>query len=350
VIIIMRKGATREQIDHVVDRLRERGYGANLSGSEVSVIGAIGVLDDDKARLAEQLQSLPAVEKVVPVLKRFKLASREFQPDPTVVMVDDLAIGGGSMVVMAGPCSVESEQQLLSTAFAVKAAGATVLRGGAFKPRTSPYDFQGLGKEGLELLARAKRETGMPVVSEVLDPHDVALCAKYVDILQIGARNMQNYALLREVGRSGHPVLLKRGGMYPTIENWLLCAEYILREGNRNVMLCERGLPVGGGETATRNVLDVSAVAVIHELSHLPVILDPSHATGKAAYVPPLARAAVAAGADGLIIEVHPDPERALSDGAQSLNFDQFGALMQGLDALRPSRASSPAAVPAGSR
>jgi 3-deoxy-7-phosphoheptulonate synthase len=190
----------------------------------------------------------------------------------------------------------------------------------------------------------------MPVVSEVLDPHDVALCAKYVDILQIGARNMQNYALLREVGRSGHPVLLKRGGMYPTIENWLLCAEYILREGNRNVMLCERGLPVGGGETATRNVLDVSAVAVIHELSHLPVILDPSHATGKAAYVPPLARAAVAAGADGLIIEVHPDPERALSDGAQSLNFDQFGALMQGLDALRPSRASSPAAVPAGSR
>ena len=201
----MRKGATKEQIDHVVDRLRERGYGANLSGSEVSVIGAIGVLDDDKARLAEQLASLPAVEKIVPVLKRFKLASREFHPDPTIVKVDDLLIGGGSFVVMAGPCSVESEQQLLATAHAVKAAGANVLRGGAFKPRTSPYDFQGLGRDGLELLARAKRETGMPIVSEVLDPHDVALCAKYVDILQIGARNMQNYALLREVGRSGHP-------------------------------------------------------------------------------------------------------------------------------------------------
>jgi 3-deoxy-7-phosphoheptulonate synthase len=249
---------------------------------------------------------------------------------------------------MAGPCSVESEEQLLSTAHAVKAAGANVLRGGAFKPRTSPYDFQGLGKEGLELLARAKRETGMPIVSEVLDPHDVALCAKYVDILQIGARNMQNYALLREVGRSGHPVLLKRGGMYPTIENWLLCAEYILREGNRNVMLCERGLPVPGGETATRNVLDVSAVAVVHELSHLPVVVDPSHGTGKASYVAPMARAAVAAGADGLIIEVHPDPERALSDGPQSLTFDQFGSLMRGLEALRG--LSSPAAVPAASR
>ena len=228
---------------------------------------------------------------------------------------------------------------LLETARHVAAQGATILRGGAFKPRTSPYDFQGLGKEGLELLARAKRETGMPVVSEVLDPHDVALCAKYVDILQIGARNMQNYALLREVGRSGHPVLLKRGGMYPTIENWLLCAEYILREGNRNVMLCERGLPASGGETATRNVLDISAVAVVHELSHLPVIVDPSHGTGKASYVPPLARAAVAAGADGLIIEVHPDPERALSDGPQSLTFDQFGRLMRDLDALRPSAA-----------
>ena len=331
----MRKGATKEQIDHVVDRLRERGYGANLSGSEVSVIGAIGVLDDDKARLAEQLLSLPAVEKVVPVLKRFKLASREFHPDPTVVRVGSLAIGDGSVTVMAGPCSVESEEQLFATARAVRDAGAHVLRGGAFKPRTSPYDFQGLGREGLELLARAKEETGLPIVSEVLDPHDVALCAEYVDILQIGARNMQNYALLREVGRSGHPVLLKRGGMYPTIENWLLCAEYILREGNPNVILCERGLPVLGGETATRNVLDISAVAVVHELSHLPIVVDPSHGTGKASYVGPLARAAVAAGADGLIVEVHPDPERALSDGPQSLTFEQFGGLMRGIAALR---------------
>ena len=337
----MRKGATKEQIDHIVERLGERGYGANLSGTEVIVIGAIGVLDDDKARLAEQLASLPAVDKVVPVLKRFKLASREFHPDPTIVEVDDLRIGGGDLIVMAGPCSVENEEQLLSTARAVKAAGANVLRGGAFKPRTSPYDFQGMGRDGLELLARAKKETGMPIVSEVLDPHDVELCAKYVDILQIGARNMQNYALLREVGRSGHPVLLKRGGMYPTIENWMLCAEYILREGNRNVVLCERGLPVGGGETATRNVLDVSAVAVVHEISHLPIIVDPSHGTGKSAYVPALARAAVAAGADGLIIEVHPDPERALSDGAQSLGFEQFGALMRSVERLRPALAGN---------
>jgi len=341
VIIIMRKGATREQIDHVVDRLRERGYGANISGTEVNVIGAIGVLDDDKARLAEQLASLPAVDRVVPVLKRFKLASREFQPEPSIVRVNGLAIGdpSGPLVVMAGPCAVESEEQLMSTARAIKAVGANVLRGGAFKPRTSPYDFQGLGRDGLELLARAKEETGLPIVSEVLDPHDVQLCARYVDILQIGARNMQNYALLREVGRSGHPVLLKRGGMYPTIENWLLCAEYILREGNRGVILCERGLPPPGGETTTRNVLDVAAVAVVHELSHLPVVVDPSHGTGRSAYVAPLARAAVAAGADGLIIEVHPDPERALSDGAQSLTFDQFGSLMRGLDTLRPRQA-----------
>ena len=337
----MRKGATKDQIDHVVERLREQGYGANLSGAEVTVIGAIGVLDDDKARLAEQLASLPEVDRVVPVLKRFKLASREFQPDATIVRVDGLEIGGGSLVVMAGPCSVESEDQLMSTARAVKAAGASVLRGGAFKPRTSPYDFQGLGREGLELLAEAKRETGLPIVSEVLDPHDVAVCARYVDILQVGARNMQNYALLREVGRSGHPVLLKRGGMYPTIENWLLCAEYVLREGNRNVILCERGLPATGGETATRNVLDVAAVAVIHGLSHLPIVVDPSHGTGHAAYVAPLARAAVAAGADGLLIEVHPDPERALSDGPQSLTFEQFAGLMRGIDALRPEALSA---------
>ncbi len=333
-IIVMRKGASKAQIEHVVERLQERGYGANLSGQEVTVIGAIGVLDDDKARLAEQLASLPAVERVVPILKRFKLASREFHVDPTVVEVRGVSVGGGSLVVMAGPCSVESEQQLMTTARAVKAAGADVLRGGAFKPRTSPYDFQGLGREGLQLLADAREETGMPIVSEVMDPHDVELCARYVDILQVGARNMQNYTLLREVGRSGHPVLLKRGGMYPTIENWLLCAEYILREGNRQLILCERGLPVPGGETATRNVLDVSAVPVVHELSHLPVVLDPSHASGHAAYVPALARAGVAAGADGLLIEVHPDPERALSDGAQSVTPEQFAQLMREVRAI----------------
>ena len=322
----MRKGATKTQIDHVVDRLRERGYGANLSGSEVSVIGAIGVLDDDKARLAEQLQSLPAVDRVVPVLKRFKLASREFQPNSTVVQVDGLAIGGGSMIVMAGPCSVESEQQLLSTAYAVKAAGANVLRGGAFKPRTSPYDFQGLGKEGLELLARAKRETGMPIVSEVLDPHDVALCSKYVDILQIGARNMQNYALLREVGHCEKPILLKRG-LASTIEEWLMSAEHIVSQGNSQVILCERGIRTF--ETYTRNTLDLNAIPVVKELSHLPVIVDPSHGTGIRNKVAPMARAAIAAGADGLMIEVHDDPDHALSDGAQSLYPEQYAELVE---------------------
>ena len=327
-IIVMRSGATKAEIDHVVERLTERGYGANVSGSEVTVIGAIGVLDDDKAGLADQLSALPAVDKVMPVLKRYKLASREFQRERTVVVVRGVAIGDGSLTIMAGPCAVESAEQLMTVARAAKAAGAHVLRGGAYKPRTSPYDFQGMGREGLELLAAARDETGLPVVSEILDPHDVELCARYVDILQVGARNMQNYALLKEVGKSGHPVLLKRGGMYPTIENWMLCAEYILREGNRQVILCERGLPVTGGESATRNVLDISAVAVVHGTSHLPIVVDPSHGTGKAAYVASLALAAAAAGADGLIIEVHPDPERALSDGPQSITPAQFAELM----------------------
>ena len=330
----MRAGATKAEVEHVVERLTERGYGANVSGSEVTVIGAIGVLDDDKARLADQLQALPAVDRVMPVLKRFKLASREFQPDRTVVTVRGVQIGGGALTVMAGPCAVENEEQLLTVARAVKAAGARVLRGGAYKPRTSPYDFQGLGREGLELLAAARDETGLPVVSEVLDPHDVEVCARFVDILQIGARNMQNYALLKEVGRSGHPVLLKRGGMYPTIENWMLCAEYVLREGNRQVILCERGLPVSGGETATRNVLDISAVAVVHGTSHLPIVVDPSHGTGKASYVATMALAAAAAGADGLIIEVHPDPEHALSDGPQSVTPAQFATLMERVRAV----------------
>ncbi|MFN2519855.1 MAG: 3-deoxy-7-phosphoheptulonate synthase [Candidatus Limnocylindria bacterium] len=337
----MKRGAAAEQIDHVVDRLAELGYGVNLSGTEVTVIGAIGVLDDDKARLAEQLGSLPAVDRVVPVLKRFKLASREFQPENSVVRVGDVAIGDGSLALMAGPCAIESEEQLMATARAVKAAGGDILRGGAFKPRTSPYDFQGLGPEGLRLLAAARDETGMPVISEVLDPHDVELCARYVDILQVGARNMQNYSLLREVGRSGHPVLLKRGGMYPTIENWLLSAEYVLREGNRRIVMCERGLPPPGGETATRNVLDLSAVAVIHELSHLPVVIDPSHGTGKSAYVPALARGAAAVGADGLLIEVHPDPERALSDGPQSLTPAQFAEVAADVRAVAAARRPS---------
>ena len=330
----MRKGASGTEIDHVIDRLKERGYGVNVSGKEVTVIGAIGVLDDERAQLADQLQALPAVERVVAVLKRFKLASREFQRERTVVDVGGVRIGDGSFVVIAGPCSVESGEQLMRTARAVRDAGAQLLRGGAFKPRTSPYDFQGLGVEGLKLLDRARAETGLRVVSEVLDPHDVDTCARYVDVLQIGARNMQNYALLREVGRSGHPVLLKRGGMYPTIENWLLCAEYILREGNRQVILCERGLPPLGGETTTRNLLDLSAVPLVHELSHLPVVVDPSHGTGRAALVPTMSKAALAAGADGLIIEVHPDPEHALSDGPQSITPEAFAGLMREMNAI----------------
>ena len=330
----MKHGCTEDEKQHVIDRLTALGYGTNVSGVEQTVIGAIGVLDRDRESLMEQLGALPYVERVVPVLKRYKLASLEFRAQRTTVTVGGVAIGGEALAVMAGPCSVESRQQLFATARVVRDAGATILRGGAYKPRTSPYEFQGFGEEGLKLLAAARDECGLAIVTEVLDPHDMDLVCCYADMLQIGARNMQNYTLLREAGRTRKPVLLKRGGMYPTIENWLLAAEYILAEGNPYVVLCERGLPPYGDSNLRRNVLDLTAVPIVKELSHLPVIVDPSHGTGKAALVPPLARAAVTVGADGLIVEVHPEPERAWSDGPQSLDFPAFQALMRALPPL----------------
>jgi 3-deoxy-7-phosphoheptulonate synthase len=331
VIIILKQGATEEEKQHIIDRVKDLGYGVNVSGVAQTVIGAIGVLQKDRDGLMEQLGALPYVERVVPVLKRYKLASIEFHPERTTVPVGDCLIGGERLAIMAGPCSVESEEQLLDTARVVREAGATILRGGAFKPRTSPYEFQGFGEDGLKILAAAREACGLAIVTEVLDPHDVDLVCRYADMLQIGARNMQNYTLLREVGRARKPVLLKRGGMYPTIENWLLSAEYVLAEGNRDVVLCERGLPPYGDTNLRRNVLDLTAVPLVKDLSHLPVIVDPSHGTGKANLVPALSRAAVIVGADGLMVEVHPAPELAWSDGPQSLDFPAFRAMMRDL-------------------
>jgi len=322
-IIIMKHGATDEQLDAVVARVRELGCDVHLShGEEVTIVGVIG---DRRALDRQQIERMAGVERTVLILRPFKLATRTFHPQNTVVKVNGVAVGGRQVVVMAGPCAVESREQMLETARAAKKAGATVLRGGAFKPRTSPYSFQGLGEEGLRLLAEARADTGLPVVTEVMEPRLVPLVAQYADILQIGARNMQNYALLRAVGVAGWPVLLKRG-MMSTIEELLMAAEYILSQGNPNVILCERGIRTF--ETYTRNTVDISAVPVLKELSHLPVVVDPSHGTGKWEYVGAVAKAAVAAGADGLLIEVHPHPEEALSDGAQSLRPDRFAALI----------------------
>jgi len=282
---------------------------------------------DDRGKEAlRSLESLECVESVTPILKPYKLASREVRDEPTEVRVGDVTIGGTQIVVMAGPCAIESRLQLLDAAEKVKAAGARVLRGGAFKPRTSPYAFQGLEDEGLKLLAEAKRETGLPIVTEVMEPDKVELVAEYADILQVGARNVQNFSLLRRVGEAGKPVLLKRG-MATTIQEWLLSAEYVLASGNRNVILCERGIRTF--ETATRFTLDLNAVPVVKRLSHLPILVDPSHGTGHWEFVEAMAMAGVAAGADGLIIEVHPKPEEALSDGPQSLKPDKFAALMK---------------------
>ena len=333
-IVIMKRGCTEHEKQHVIDRLSALGYGTNVSGVEQVVIGAIGVMPRDRDALLEQLGALPYVERVVPVLKRYKLASLEFHPERTAVVVGGVAIGGESLAVMAGPCSIESHDQLFETARAVRESGATILRGGAFKPRTSPYEFQGFGEDGLKMLAAARDEFGLAIVTEVLDPQDMELVCRYADMLQIGARNMQNYTLLREAGRARKPVLLKRGGMYPTIENWLLSAEYILAEGNADVVLCERGLPPYGDTNLRRNVLDLTAVPIVKDLSHLPVIVDPSHGTGKASLVPALAKAGVMAGADGLMIEVHPQPELAWSDGPQSLDLPAFQTLMRELPAV----------------
>jgi 3-deoxy-7-phosphoheptulonate synthase len=325
-IIIMQMGATPEQIQHAIERVEDGGYQAHpVYGVERTIIGVIG---DDRPAQPGPYELLPGVERVVRVLHPFKLASRDFHPHNTVISLNGLSIGAERLVVMAGPCAVESREQILAAARAVKQAGATVLRGGAFKPRTSPYSFRGLGREGLELLAEARRATGLPVVTEVLSTRDVDLVAGYADILQIGARNMQNFALLEAVGDNGRPVLLKRG-MSSTLEELLMATDYILSRGNGQVMLCERGIRTF--EKYTRNTFDVNAIPALKKLSHLPVIADPSHGVGLWDLVPAVAMAAVAAGADGLLIEVHPEPEKALSDGVQSLRPDTFARLMDNL-------------------
>ncbi|HEY3228293.1 MAG TPA: 3-deoxy-7-phosphoheptulonate synthase [Roseiflexaceae bacterium] len=310
--------------------MAEYKLSAHLSqGEERSIIGVVGA--HIPPTLREELELLDGVQEVVRITRPYKLAAREFHPQDTIVHVRGIPIGGPGCVVIAGPCAVESEQQIVETARSVLAAGATLLRGGAFKPRSSPYTFRGLGEQGLRLLALAREETGLPIVTEVMTPVDVELVARYADVLQIGARNMQNYQLLEEAGRSGMPVLLKRG-LSATFEEWLLSAEYIIAQGNPNVILCERGIRTF--ETATRNTMDLNAVALAKRRSHLPVIADPSHGTGKWYLVAPLALAALAAGADGIIVEVHPDPDRAQSDGAQSLTCENFGALMPQLAAV----------------
>jgi 3-deoxy-7-phosphoheptulonate synthase len=322
-IIVMNAKATEAQIDHVRKKLEQWGFGTHFSqGIERTIIGAIG---PKRAGIMESLEAMDGVEKVVPILQPFKLASREFQKETTQVNVNGVIFGGTKLVIVAGPCAVENEEQMLETARMVKKAGASMLRGGAFKPRTSPYAFQGLEEEGLKILKSVSTEVGIPFVTEVVNPRDVDLVACYADMFQIGARNMQNFTLLKEVGRTKKPVILKRG-LAATIEEWLMAAEYILSEGNFAVVLCERGIRTY--ETSTRNTLDLSAIPAIQRLSHLPILADPSHGTGKRHLVLPLSRAAVAAGADGLLIEVHPDPESALSDGPQSLNFSEFEALM----------------------
>lgn len=330
-IIVMRSTATQADIDQVVERITQHGLRPHISkGVERTIIGAIG---DERVLRNVPFQALPAVEEVLPILKPFKLASRDFKAEASVVDVNGVAVGGGRLAVIAGPCSVEGRQMLLDTARTVKEAGATLLRGGAFKPRTSPYSFQGLGEEGLRYLAEAREMTGLPVVTELMDPRDADLVMKYADMVQIGARNMQNFRLLKEVGSHRKPVFLKRG-MSSTITELLMSAEYIMSEGNYNIVLCERGIRTF--EDYTRNTLDLSAVPSLKQLSHLPVIVDPSHAAGKWNLVAPLALGAIAAGADGLMIEVHPQPEVALSDGPQALIPPRFTALMDQIRALAP--------------
>ncbi len=321
-IIVMKPNATESSIEQIINIIQDKGLIPHLSkGDQVTIIGVVG----DKSKLVDQnFELLPGVEKTMPITESYKLTNRKFHPEDSIVKVGTSSIGPKTLTVMAGPCAIESEEQLISTAIAVKAAGATFLRGGAYKPRTSPYAFQGLEEEGLKFMKTAGEETGLRTICEVTNTQAINLAVKYVDMLQIGARNMQNYSLLKEVGQSGLPVLLKRG-LSATIEEWLNAAEYIIAEGNQNVVLCERGIRTF--ETATRNTLDISAVPVIKAKSHLPIIVDPSHATGVRSYVAPLAKAAIAVGADGLIIEVHPDPATALSDGPQSLDFQQFEAL-----------------------
>jgi len=318
-MVVMQEGATEEQIAHVVTRIEEVGASAHVShGERVTIIGAIG---DREELTALPIEACPGVARVVAILKPYKLVSREFHPADSVIDVRGRKVGGGSFALIAGPCSVETPDQIVAAARAVSAAGASMMRGGAFKPRTSPYAFQGLGLDGLKLLAAARDETGLPIVTEVMDPRDLDIVHEYADVIQVGARNMQNFQLLADLGKVGKPVLLKRGPS-ATIEELLMAAEYIVKEGNRDVILCERGIRTF--ETATRNTLDISAVPVIQLASHLPVIVDPSHSAGRLDLVLPLSLAAVAAGADGVIVETHPNPEHALCDGPQSLPTEAF--------------------------
>ncbi|MEO0155953.1 MAG: 3-deoxy-7-phosphoheptulonate synthase [candidate division WOR-3 bacterium] len=324
-IITMSVQAQAEDIERVRKKIDELGYETKLfRGEKKTVIHVIGVTDREK--LAKAVESLAGVENLIPILSPYKLASREFHPEDTVISINGKKIGDKSIAVIAGPCAVESEDMMIEIAIAIKEAGAQFLRGGAYKPRSSPYSFHGLGEKGLEILAKAREKTGLYIVTEVLSEIDVPLVYKYADILQIGARNMQNFPLLKTVGRFNKPVLLKRG-MSATIEEWLMAAEYILSEGNQNVILCERGIRTF--ETYTRNTLDISAVPVIKRFSHLPIIVDPSHSSGDWRYVNALARAGIAAGADGIIVEVHPDPANALSDGKQSLKLEVFKELLE---------------------
>jgi 3-deoxy-7-phosphoheptulonate synthase len=344
-IISMRPHATREEIEHVCERIREFGYKVHsIEGEERVVIGVVGV--GDVTACLESLEASPGVESAVRISAPYKFVSREFKKDDSVIKINGLEIGGDQFIMMAGPCSVESEKQIMQTAEGVAAAGAQMLRGGAFKPRTSPYDFQGLELEGLKLLRKAREATGLGIVTEIMSDRDVELVAEYADCMQVGARNMQNFALLKTLGTCGRPVLLKRG-LSSTIKELLMSAEYIVAHGNPNVILCERGIRTF--ETATRNTCDIGAIPVLDELTHLPVVLDPSHATGKRSLVPALSRAGVAIGADGIIVEVHPNPEKAVSDGAQSLTLEQFRTMMRDLQPYirlwKETRTSATAAV-----
>jgi len=329
-VIVMKSNATEEQLKEVISRIEELGYKPHvIYGATRNVIGAVG--DERGKFILQSLEVMEGVEAVIPILKPYKLASKEMKKEKTVIKIGNVSIGGEKLTVIAGPCAVENEEQIISSAKGVKSAGANILRGGAYKPRTSPYSFQGLGEEGLKLLKKAGEITGMPVVTEVVNPEHVELVCDYVDILQIGTRNSQNFELLKRVGQVNKPVILKRG-MAMTIKELLMSAEYILSEGNMNVILCERGIRTF--ETATRNTLDISAITVLKEETHLPVIVDPSHATGYSKYVPAMAYAAVAAGADGIMIEVHPQPEKAFSDGPQSLTFEAFGKMMDKINKI----------------
>lgn len=322
-IIVLKSSATEEQVEHIIKKVKDLGLSVHLSkGAERSIIGAIG---DEAVLASTPLDAFPGVEKVMPILKPYKLVSRDFQQEDSVIDINGVKIGGKQVQVISGPCSIENRAILIEVAKEVKKSGATLLRGGAFKPRSSPYDFQGLGEEGLKYLREAGDETGMPVVTELMDPRDVELVCKYADVIQIGARNMQNFRLLKEVGKTDKAILLKRA-LSGTIKEFLMSAEYIASQGNRDIILCERGIRTY--ETATRNTLDLSAIPVLRELSHLPIVVDPSHAVGRWDLVAPMAKAAVAAGADGLMIETHANPEEALCDGAQSLKPIKFDRLM----------------------